>query len=82
MRAGVIEHRTVALLEPYGLAAPIVQRGTRVGTCEFRADGRAFPMDYAALCNGPGTYVYPQNTLVGDWAQQRFLPLGRCGNVP
>jgi p-hydroxybenzoate 3-monooxygenase len=38
--------------------------------CEFRADGTAFELDYAALCGGIGHYIYPQHELVGDWAEQ------------
>jgi 2-polyprenyl-6-methoxyphenol hydroxylase-like FAD-dependent oxidoreductase len=70
MKAGMIEHRTVAPLKAYGLADPIVERGTRVGTCEFRADGEAFVLDYAARCGGEGHYIYLQQRLVGDWSEQ------------
>ena len=70
VKAGMIEHRTVELLEPHGLAETILSRGTRIGTCEFRADGEAFVLDYAALCDGRGHYIYPQQELVGDWAEE------------
>ena len=70
MKAGMIEHRTVELLKPHGLAEAILSRGTRIGTCEFRADGEAFVLDYAALCGGRGHYIYPQQELVGDWAEE------------
>jgi p-hydroxybenzoate 3-monooxygenase len=70
VKAGMIEHRTVRLLRPYGLADPIVGRGRRIGTCEFRADGQAVVLDYAALCGGLGHYIYPQHELVADWAEQ------------
>jgi p-hydroxybenzoate 3-monooxygenase len=70
VKAGLIEHRTVELLGPYGLADPIVSRGGRVGMIEFRADGRAFVLDYAGLCGGRGSYTYPQHELVADWAGQ------------
>ena len=66
----MIEHRTVELLKGYGLAAPILERGSRIGMCEFRVDGEAFVLDYAALCGGRGHYIYPQQELVGDWAEQ------------
>ena len=68
--AGMIEHRTVELLKPHGLAEAILSRGTRIGTCEFRADGEAFVLDYAALCDGREHYIYPQQELVGDWAEE------------
>jgi p-hydroxybenzoate 3-monooxygenase len=70
VKAGMIEHRTVELLRPSGLADPIVGGGRRIGTCEFRADGQAFVLDYAGLCGGRGHYIYPQHELVADWAGQ------------
>ena len=70
VKAGLIEYRTVELLGPYGLADPIVRRGGRIGTIEFRAGGQAFVLDYAGLCGGRGSYIYPQHDLVADWAGQ------------
>ena len=70
VKAGLIEHRTVGLLGPHGLAGPITGRGRRSGMCEFRADGQAFVLDYAVLCGGRGSYIYPQHELVADWAGQ------------
>jgi p-hydroxybenzoate 3-monooxygenase len=69
MKAGMIEHRTVELVREHGLADPIVDRGRRVGMCEFRADGEAFVFDYATLCDGRSHHIYPQQALVGDWAE-------------
>jgi p-hydroxybenzoate 3-monooxygenase len=70
MKAGMIEQRTVEALKPHGLAEPIVSRGSKIGMCEFRVEGEAFVLDYAALCDGRGHYIYPQQELVGDWAEQ------------
>jgi p-hydroxybenzoate 3-monooxygenase len=70
VKAGMLEHRTVELLARHGLAGPILERGSRMGMCEFRADGQSFVLDYAALCGGVGHYIYPQHELVGDWAEQ------------
>ena len=70
VKAGLIEYRTVELLSPYGLADPIVGRGGRIGMIEFRAGGQAFVLDYAGLCGGRGSYIYPQHELVADWAGQ------------
>jgi p-hydroxybenzoate 3-monooxygenase len=67
VKAGMIEHRTVELLNRYGLADTIVGRGSRIGSCEFRVDGEAFVLDYAALCGVQGHYIYPQHELVCDW---------------
>jgi p-hydroxybenzoate 3-monooxygenase len=70
MKAGMIEQRTLELLKPHGLAETILARGSRIGGCEFRVDGQALVLDYAALCGGRGHYIYPQQELVGDWAEQ------------
>ena len=70
VKAGLIEYRTVELLSPYSLADPIVRRGGRIGMIEFRAGGQAFVLDYAGLCGGRGSYIYPQHELVADWAGQ------------
>ena len=70
VKAGLIEHRTVELLGPYGLADPIVRHGGRTGMIEFRADAQAFVLDYAGLCGGRGSYTYPQHELVANWAGQ------------
>jgi p-hydroxybenzoate 3-monooxygenase len=69
-KAGLIEQHTVELLAPYGLAEPIVEHGTRNGVCEFRADGEAFVLDYGALTDSPGHFIYPQHELVAEWAEQ------------
>jgi p-hydroxybenzoate 3-monooxygenase len=66
----LIEERTVELLRPHGLAEAILERGAPNGACEFRADGEAFILDYGALSGGLGSYIYPQQELVGDWAAQ------------
>jgi hypothetical protein len=50
LKAGLIEHRTVELLRPYELAGPILSRGGRVGTIEFRADGQACDSSRGAVC--------------------------------
>jgi p-hydroxybenzoate 3-monooxygenase len=78
VKAGMIEHRTVELLRRHGLAGPILSGGMRVGQCEFRADGQAFLLDYAALCGGRGHFIYPQHELVADWAADL---LDRGGDV-
>jgi len=69
-KAGMIEPRTVELLKSHGLADTILRRAARNGVCEFRADGEAFALDYAALTNGQGHYVYPQHELVDDWTEK------------
>jgi p-hydroxybenzoate 3-monooxygenase len=75
-KAGMIEPRTLELLRSHGLADTILTRGARNGVCEFRADGEAFVLDYGALTNGHGHYVYPQHELVHDWTEKLRLAGG------
>lgn len=74
-KAGMIEHRTVELLRKHKLADAILERGSRSGVCEFRADREALVLDYAALCGGRGHHIYPQQELVADWVE-RLLAAG------
>jgi p-hydroxybenzoate 3-monooxygenase len=76
VKAGMIEHRTIELLRAHDLAEPILRNGSRIGICEFRADGDAYVLDYAALCGGRGHHIYPQHALVGDWAEQLLAARG------
>ena len=64
-RAGLIEDRTARLLDRYGLAAGMHQRGKTLGTCEFRRGGHGYVYDYGSLC-GARHRVYPQQLLVAD----------------
>jgi p-hydroxybenzoate 3-monooxygenase len=64
-RAGVIEARTVALLDRHGLAGGMLTRGFTSGACEFRRAGVQHVFDYAELA-GVSHHVYPQQLLVGD----------------
>lgn len=67
-KAGMLEHRVVQALAPHGLAAPILERGTRNGVVEICVDGARHVFDYAALTGGQGHYVFPQHLLVRAWA--------------
>lgn len=56
-------------LKPFGLADPILTRGSRSGVAEFRLDGQAFVLDYGRFTpDGQGHFIYAQNELVADWA--------------
>jgi p-hydroxybenzoate 3-monooxygenase len=68
--AGLIEYRTVQLLNAEGLADPILERGSTNNVCEFRCERRSYPLDYGALTGGRGSYVYPQHQLVASWAER------------
>jgi p-hydroxybenzoate 3-monooxygenase len=64
-RAGLIEARTVSLLDRYGLADGLHARGLTSEACEFRRGGVRYVFDYAALTGYPH-HVYPQQLLVAD----------------
>ena len=52
--AGLIEHRTVQLLDSQGLAEPILLHGGTASVCEFRLEQQSFVLDYGALDGGSG----------------------------
>jgi p-hydroxybenzoate 3-monooxygenase len=64
-RAGLIEARTVALLDRHRLADGLRSRGSTSGACEFRRGGMRHIFDYAEL-TGVRHHVYPQQLLVAD----------------
>ena len=66
--AGLIEYRTVQLLDAECLAGPILAHGSTNSACEFRCDGRSYLIDYGALTGGRCSYVYAQHELVASWA--------------
>jgi p-hydroxybenzoate 3-monooxygenase len=64
-RAGLIEARTVALLDRHGLSGGLYARGFTSEACEFRRGGAAHLFDYTEL-SGFRHHVYPQQLLVAD----------------
>lgn len=68
--AGLIEYRTVQLLDTERLADPILEHGSTNNVCEFRCEGRSYPLDYGALTGGRDSYIYPQHELVAAWAER------------
>jgi p-hydroxybenzoate 3-monooxygenase len=73
--AGLIEHRTVQLLNAHGLAEPILLHGGTASVCEFRLEQQSFVLDYCALTGGRGNFIYPQHELVAAFAE-RFAAAG------
>ncbi|WP_329789968.1 4-hydroxybenzoate 3-monooxygenase [Lentzea sp. DG1S-22] len=65
-RAGVLEHRSVTMLESLGLADRLLMEADRHGTCEFRVSGQVFQVSYSDLYGGREHYVYPQQEVVKD----------------
>jgi p-hydroxybenzoate 3-monooxygenase len=65
-RAGMLEHRTVQLLERHGLAGRLRQEGLPLDCAEFRTRGGGFLVEFAELTGGASNWVYPQQELVAD----------------
>lgn len=65
-RAGLLEHRTVELLDTMGVSARLHAEGAVHTGCEFRSNGDSFFTDYSALYDNKPHYVYPQQEVVTD----------------
>lgn len=65
-RAGLLERRTVELLDRLGLSDRLRAEGTAHHGCEFRSNGASFFLDYSAHCGGHPQWVYPQQEVVSD----------------
>jgi p-hydroxybenzoate 3-monooxygenase len=63
-KAGLVEYRTVRLLEREGIAPSILDFSVENHRCEFRAPGESVVVEYAALTGGRPHYIYPQHQLV------------------
>jgi p-hydroxybenzoate 3-monooxygenase len=63
-KAGLIEHRTVRLLEREGIAPSVLDFCVENRRCEYRAPGESLVLEYAALTGGRPHYIYPQHQLV------------------
>jgi p-hydroxybenzoate 3-monooxygenase len=63
-KAGLIEYRTVQLLQREGIAGPILQFTAENHRCEFRTPEESAVLDYGALTGGRPHYIYPQHQLV------------------
>ena len=63
-KAGLIEYRTVQLLQREAIAGPILQFTAENHRCEFRTPEEWAVLDYGALTGGRPHYIYPQHQLV------------------
>jgi p-hydroxybenzoate 3-monooxygenase len=76
VRAGLLEHGTIALLERHGLAERLLARGQVHRGVELRFAGRRHRVPYSELYGGRHMRVYAQQDLVADLIR---LWLGRGG---
>ena len=72
---GLIDHKTINLLQEYGLSDRLLQEGIHIGKSEFRTAQQSFVLDYAKICQGQVHYTYPQQELLTDLLQ-RFEQTG------
>jgi len=63
-KAGLIEYRTVRLLEHEGIAPSILDFSVENHRCEFRTPDESVVLEYAALTGGRPHYIFPQHQLV------------------
>ncbi|MFB7504011.1 MULTISPECIES: FAD-dependent monooxygenase [Streptomyces] len=70
-RAALIEPRTVAALDRYGLADRLLVGAVAHGSCEFRNRGERFSVPSGVLAGGRQHTVYPQQPLVADLVAAR-----------
>ena len=65
-RAGMLEHRTVELLDRIGLGERMHAEGAVHNGCEFRYGETSFFADYSAMYDNTPHVIYPQQEVVAD----------------
>ena len=65
-RAGLIDYKTVAILQEHGLSDRMMKVGKPHHQCEFRTPEHSFILDYARMSGGQTHYTYPQQELLVD----------------
>jgi p-hydroxybenzoate 3-monooxygenase len=72
IRAGVLEHGTVALLKQAGVGERLEREGMEHGGIELRFDGRGHRIDFPKLAQGRTITVYGQTEVVKDLIRARL----------
>ncbi|MEL6494500.1 MAG: 4-hydroxybenzoate 3-monooxygenase [Cyanobacteria bacterium J06623_7] len=65
-RAGLIDYKTIAILQEHGLGDRLMRQGRAHGKCEFRTPEHSFVLDYAGMSDNQTHYTYPQQDLLAD----------------
>lgn len=65
-RAGLVDYKTVSILQEHGLGDRLLKMGKPHGKCEFRTPEQSFVLDYSAMSGGQTHYTYPQHELIAD----------------
>jgi p-hydroxybenzoate 3-monooxygenase len=71
VRAGILEHGTVDVLNQTGASERVLREGHRHDGIELRFDGEGHRIDFAALV-GRGVYLYPQHEVLKDLIATRL----------
>ena len=72
VRAGLLEHRTVQLLDQHSLGQRMTERGMVHHGTELRFAGQRHRLPYSDLYGGRAMLVYPQQELVADLVRLRL----------
>ena len=65
-RAGLIDYKTVTILQEHGLSDRLFKIGKPHSKCEFRTPEHSFILDYGRISGGQTHYIYPQQELLVD----------------
>jgi len=65
-RAGLVDYKTISILQEHGLGDRLLRVGTPHGKCEFRTPKQSFVLNYAQMTGGQTHYTYPQQELIAD----------------
>ena len=65
-RVGLLDSKTVDLLQDCGLSDRFFLEAIPQNKCEFRTPEQNFAIDYAKMCRGQVRYTYPQQKLLAD----------------
>lgn len=65
-RAGLIDYKTISILQEHGLSDRLLRVGKPHGQCEFRTPEESFVLNYSSMSKGQTHYTYPQQELLTD----------------
>lgn len=72
IRAGVLEHGTVQLMQELGVGERVRQQGLEHGGIELRFGGRGHRIDFRELTGGKCVTIYAQHEVVKDLVAARI----------
>ncbi|MBP0630355.1 4-hydroxybenzoate 3-monooxygenase [Cupriavidus sp. AcVe19-1a] len=72
IRAGILEHGTVDLMERIGAGERLKREGFRHDGIHLRFDGRTRRIDFPELTGGKSVYLYPQHEVIKDLVALRL----------